>query len=50
VIKDESYDAIATILFNMIKEPEAPWILSTEVYETTTEKDAPNKARDHQEG
>jgi hypothetical protein len=37
-VQDLNYDEIATILFNMIREPQAPWIIETDVYEVRQQK------------
>lgn len=60
LVKDESRDAIATMLFDMIEPPRAPWIIKTEVYDyyqvvgeddgLTKENDAPGQASSGQEG
>lgn len=60
-IKDETYDAVATMLFDMIKPPEAPWIIKAEVYDyyqvvgqddglTSKETNAPSEAGEAEGG
>ena len=52
VIKDETYDAVATMLFDMIEIPKAPWIIKTEVYDyyQVEGKDAPGQKSGQAEG